>query len=96
MNVLRDIVVLCKPTISLAILTAWLGVFMAPGEISLAVAFLSVLGTGLLVGAANTLNMAMEHDVDALMERTRTRPIASGRLSVQAGYRIGAVLAIAG
>jgi protoheme IX farnesyltransferase len=40
--------------------------------------------------------MVFERDVDALMERTRTRPLPQGRLSVEEAIVFGVVLAIAG
>jgi heme o synthase len=39
-----------------------------------------------ITGSANTINQALEKDTDALMKRTATRPIASGRMSVAEGY----------
>jgi heme o synthase len=39
-----------------------------------------------ITGSANTINQALEKDTDALMARTATRPIASGRMSVNEGY----------
>lgn len=39
-----------------------------------------------ITGSANTINQVLEKDTDALMKRTATRPIASGRMSVAEGY----------
>ncbi|MFC4263045.1 heme o synthase [Ferruginibacter yonginensis] len=39
-----------------------------------------------ITGSANTINQALEKDTDAMMKRTATRPIASGRMSVTEAY----------
>jgi protoheme IX farnesyltransferase len=39
-----------------------------------------------ITGSANTINQVLEKDTDALMKRTASRPIASGRMSVKEGY----------
>jgi protoheme IX farnesyltransferase len=49
----------------------------------------AMLGTALIVGSANALNMAWEHETDALMTRTATRPIPMGRLSVKTATIFG-------
>lgn len=53
-------------------------------------------GTALVAGGAAALNQVAERDTDALMERTKTRPMAAKRLSVIEGRLVGAVLSIAG
>lgn len=40
----------------------------------------------LITGSANTINQVLEKDTDALMKRTASRPVASGRMSVQEAY----------
>lgn len=95
--VIKDAVTLLKPSISgLAIFTAGLGLFMAPVSLSLGLAVAALVGTGMLVGSANALNMAIEHDVDALMSRTKDRPLPAGRMKVQTAVIIGAVLGLSG
>ena len=39
-----------------------------------------------ITGSANTINQALEKDTDALMKRTASRPVASGRMSVNKAY----------
>lgn len=53
-------------------------------------------GTALVAGGAAALNQVAERDTDALMERTRSRPMAASRLSVTEGRVVGAVLSLAG
>lgn len=88
---------LTKPGVSrLVFFTTWLGAALAPGTCAWRDLFLTVLGTWLIVASANTLNMYLEHDVDALMERTRVRPLPSGKLSREVALGFGLVLGVAG
>ena len=50
-------------------------------------------GIALAAGAANTLNCYIERDLDALMTRTRTRPLPSSRIEARTALRFGLVLA---
>jgi protoheme IX farnesyltransferase len=68
---------------------------LAAGGISPGFAALTLLGIALAAASANTLNAYLERDKDALMERTRERPLPSGRLSPPAALRFGLVLAVA-
>jgi protoheme IX farnesyltransferase len=56
--------------------------------------WLSLVGTALIVGAANALNMWWERDVDAKMSRTRSRPLPSGRMSPEVALAFGLGLAV--
>ncbi|MBX3402362.1 MAG: heme o synthase [Phycisphaeraceae bacterium] len=59
-------------------------------------AFGCILGTSLSASGANALNQWLERDRDALMHRTRTRPLPEHRLSANAALGIGLALAFAG
>jgi heme o synthase len=50
----------------------------------------------LITGSANTINQALEKNTDALMKRTATRPIASGRMSVNEGFVFAAITGLLG
>lgn len=76
--------------------TTWCGAVIAPGALRLERFAWALVGTSLVVGAANALNMYVEADVDALMSRTRDRPIPSGRISGDAALWFGLVLAFLG
>jgi protoheme IX farnesyltransferase len=91
--VARDFVALTKPRITLIVLITFAaGVALAPGALTLHDGVLAVLGTTLVVAAANALNMWWERDVDALMERTRKRPLPAGRLDPRAALAFGCAL----
>ena len=49
-----------------------------------------------MVGASNAYNQIIERDLDALMDRTKNRPVASGRMSVTTAFMIASVFTILG
>ncbi len=56
----------------------------------------ALLGTGLLACGASALNQYLERDFDALMERTRERPLPTGRIQSQTVVVLGGVTSVAG
>lgn len=89
-----DLIALLKPRVTaLVIATTAGGLWLAPGPLSGALAFYTLLGTVLLVGAANALNMYLERDTDALMVRTRDRPLPAKRMSPEIALWSGIFLA---
>lgn len=78
---LSDYVELTKPRLSLLVwMTTLGGYYLAPGSAPPLVVGSMLLGTMFVVGGANALNQVYEREVDALMRRTRKRPLPSGRL----------------
>ncbi|MEP7049186.1 MAG: heme o synthase [Pseudomonadota bacterium] len=74
-----------KPRITaLVMVTMLCGALVAPGPHSLVRLSIAMVGTALVVACANALNMYMERDSDALMRRTATRPLPTGRLAPEA------------
>ena len=68
-----------KPRVmSLVIFTCVVGLLIAPVKVVLINSIISLLAVALGAGAAGTLNMWYESDLDALMTRTCLRPIPSG------------------
>lgn len=81
MPTVRDLIALTKPRINLMVLvTAAGGMWLAPGSLDLGAIAVMLLTTGMVVGAANTLNCYLERDSDRLMARTATRPLPDRRL----------------
>ena len=76
--------------------TTLFGAVVAPGVMEPWLALWTVLGTLLIVASANTLNMYIEHEVDALMERTRQRPLPSGSVSREVALVFGLLLGFVG
>ncbi len=60
------------------------------------VLLLLCLGGYCMVGASNVYNQIIEKDLDALMERTKNRPIPGGRMRVNAAFILASVLTLAG
>ena len=60
------------------------------------VLFLLVLGGYCMVGASNVFNQIIEKDLDAIMDRTKNRPLPSGRMSKQNAFILGIILTIVG
>jgi protoheme IX farnesyltransferase len=81
----------------MVVMTTWCGAAMAPGPIVDQARLLwTLVGTALVVASASALNMYLEADVDALMARTRNRPIPSGRIAPETALWFGIALALAG
>jgi protoheme IX farnesyltransferase len=90
----RDLIALTKPRITaVVLLTEAAGAHLAPGTVSARDRWLSLIGTALVVGSANALNMWWERDVDAHMSRTRNRPLPAGRMSPDVALGFGLLLA---
>ena len=90
-----DYVQLLKPRVmSLVVFTALAGLLVAPVSLHPVEAFAAVLFIALGAGASGALNMWWDADIDAVMRRTRGRPIPSGR--VQPGEALGLGLALSG
>lgn len=78
----EDYWALLKPRVmSLVIFTALVGIVRAPGDIHPVIGFVALLCIAVGAGAAGALNMWWDADIDARMDRTRTRPIPAGRIA---------------
>ena len=91
-----DYLRLTKPRLSSFVLvvvfiSAWLA-----GPASMAVVYCAVIGTGLVAGGANALNMLLEKDFDAQMRRTANRPLPAGRLSPREVMVFGLTISLGG
>ncbi|MCG0997857.1 heme o synthase [Wolbachia endosymbiont of Drosophila malagassya] len=86
----KDWVQLLKPrVISLVVFTGAAGMIMAPGHLNPFVAAVSILCICLASGAAGAINMWYDRDIDAVMQRTITRPIPGGRIPPQEALAYG-------
>jgi len=91
----EDFFQLLKPRVmSLVIFTAATGLVVAPGSVNPIVAAIAILCIAVGAGAAGTFNMALEGETDALMRRTRGRPVAAGRLKKNDAMAFGVVLSV--
>ncbi len=90
----RDYLTLCKPKIvALIVFTAMVGMLLAaPGPAPLPLFAAAALGIGLAAAAAAVVNHVVDQRIDALMARTRARPLPQGNLSARAALVFAAVL----
>jgi protoheme IX farnesyltransferase len=89
----RDLFALTKPRITLIVIaTCGAGMAVAPARVAMSTAILALLGTTLIVAAANVLNMWWERDTDGLMTRTSDRPLPAGRMAPDVALFFGLAL----
>lgn len=91
----EDFFQLLKPRVmSLVIFTAVTGLVAAGGNLDPISSALAVLCIAVGAGAAGALNMALEGETDALMRRTRGRPVAAGRIPRGDAMTFGIILSV--
>ena len=80
----RDYLELCKPrVVLLMLLTVVVGMYLAaPGWIDLSLVGLTLIGVGFSASSAAAINHLVDRHIDAVMARTKKRPVARGRVSV--------------
>ena len=94
----RAFYALTKPrVVSLIVFTAVIGMFLAtPGMVPPQVLLAGTLGIAFVAGAAAAINCLVEQKIDAVMSRTRWRPLPRGELSAAQTLAFAAVLGGAG
>jgi protoheme IX farnesyltransferase len=84
-----------KPRVmSLVLFTSMVGLLIAPNQVSFLDSIISLAAIALGAGAAGTLNMWYESDLDALMSRTCLRPIPTGKIKKDQALWFGSFLSI--
>ncbi len=92
----RDYVELLKPRVmSLVIFTGLVGMVLAPGAIHPLLGAVALLAIAVGAGAAGCLNMWYDADIDAIMIRTRKRPIPRGSVAREDALFFGVILSVA-
>ncbi|MGI9301532.1 MAG: heme o synthase [Gammaproteobacteria bacterium] len=81
----RDYLELCKPrVVALMVFTALVGMLIAaPGNVPFDALIFGLLGITLMAGSAAAINHLVDRNADALMRRTRNRPLPSGQLDAR-------------
>jgi heme o synthase len=94
----RDYLELCKPkVVALMLLTAVVGMYLATPElVAMSTLLASLLGIGFCAGSAAAINHLVDKRIDAIMARTKQRPIAGGRISVKQALYFAITLAVLG
>jgi protoheme IX farnesyltransferase len=100
-SLLRDYAELTKLRVtSLIVMTAWCGYFFGAHKAGVSWLnwglFHSLLGIALVSSGTAALNEVMEHDVDAHMRRTASRPLPTGRMSLFHATALGLLAAVGG
>ena len=94
---LKDFFELTKARLAISVVFSSLaGYLIAANSYDFSIIILLVFGGYCMVGASNSFNQIIEKDLDALMDRTRNRPIPAGRVSVSVAFGISVLLTLTG
>src|SRR4249919_2718073 len=92
---LRDYLTLTKPKVQSLLLFTTVTTMYVAGNPSPGLVLLVCLGGALSAGGAGAINHAVDRDIDRIMARTASRPVAAGRISPQAAIGFGVALGCA-
>jgi protoheme IX farnesyltransferase len=96
----KDFVEITKARLSISVLVSTIAGYLLgfndEQPFQWGVLFLLAIGGYCMVGASNVFNQIIEVELDAQMDRTKNRPLPSGRISKQNAFILGAVLTILG
>jgi protoheme IX farnesyltransferase len=96
-TLLSDLKQLTKVGLSLSVVfSSVAGYLLAVGVVNYSTLLLLAIGGFLMVGASNAFNQIIEKDTDALMKRTKNRPLPTGRMSVNLAMFIAILFTISG
>ena len=96
---LKDYLQLTKPSLSIMVVFSSVVCYLLAPKIvqyDLAMIVLLFAGGFLVTGSANAMNQAVEKDTDAVMKRTASRPVASGRMKAGEAWAFAIITGIAG
>ncbi len=96
-STVKDFYLLLKPrVISLVVFTGVCGFVLAPGAFSVHpfLAIIAVLSLAIGAGASGAINMWYDRDIDSIMNRTKNRPIPSGRVPAAEGLAFAIILTL--
>ena len=96
-SLLNNFLEITKVRLSVSVLfSSVAGYLLGTDYVSITEVILLCIGGYSMVGASNVYNQIIEKDLDVLMDRTKNRPIPSGRMSVQLAFIIAVSLTIIG
>ncbi len=96
-SVVSDFKEITKMRLSLSVVFSSIaGYLLGADTVSFYTLLLLAFGGYFMVGASNAYNQIIEKDLDALMKRTKNRPIPSGRMSVKAAFILATIFTILG
>jgi heme o synthase len=94
-TLVRDLVTLTKPKVQSLLLFTTVTTMYVAGDPSFGLVLLTCLGGAMSAGGAGAINHYIDRDIDAVMSRTSTRPIPSGRLPAPVALWFGVGLGVA-
>jgi protoheme IX farnesyltransferase len=90
-----DFVALLKPRVmSLVVFSGLAGLLVAPGTIHPFLGAVAILCIAIAAGAAGAINMWYDRDIDAVMSRTKDRPVVTGRIPAAEALAFGVILSL--
>jgi protoheme IX farnesyltransferase len=90
-----DYIELLKPRVmSLVVFSGFAGLIVAPGHLHPVLALTAILCIAVGAGASGAINMWYDRDIDAVMQRTRSRPLPEGRVEPSEALAFGVVLTL--
>ncbi|MFY0712452.1 heme o synthase [Seonamhaeicola sp. NFXS20] len=96
-SIISDFKEITKMRLSLSVVFSSLaGYLLGVETIDVKTLILLALGGYFMVGASNGFNQIIEKDLDALMKRTKNRPIPAGRISVTSAFIISSIFTLLG
>lgn len=96
-SLISDFKEITKIRLSVSVVfSALAGYLLGAVEVDIYTLLLLAFGGYFMVGASNAFNQIIEKDLDALMDRTKNRPVPAGRMSVRTAFIIATVFTIAG
>jgi protoheme IX farnesyltransferase len=96
-SIISDFKEITKVRLSVSVVFSSIaGYLLGAQTVDLFIVVLLAFGGYFMVGASNAFNQIIEKDLDALMDRTKNRPIPAGRMSVNTAFAIATVFTILG
>ncbi|WP_271767370.1 heme o synthase [Aquimarina algiphila] len=97
LSVVQDFKEITKMRLALSVVfSSVAGYLLGVETLSWSTLLLLAIGGYFMVGASNAFNQIIERDLDKLMDRTKNRPVPSGRMSVNTAFAIATLFTIAG
>ncbi|MGJ8683807.1 MAG: heme o synthase [Nonlabens sp.] len=96
-SMVKNLIELTKPRLSVVVVFSSIaGYFLGATVYDWKIILMLIVGGYFLVGSSNVFNQIIEKDLDALMKRTRNRPLPTGRVAVSTAWIYGLIMSISG
>lgn len=96
-SILSDFKEITKMRLAISVVfSSVAGYFLGADNIDFVVVTLLAIGGYLMVGASNAYNQIIEKNLDALMDRTKNRPLPAGRMSNTTAFTIASIFTVLG